>query len=169
MSPQNALVYVENIRKALSKIDPANEAYYTANAKAYSQKIRDIDQKLRQELDVLPVNKRYIVTCEGAFSYLIKDYELKELYLWPVNAENQGTPQQIRKVIDEVKANKVPTIFCESTVSAEAQKQVAAQTGAKFGGVFYVDSLSAADGVAPSYLDLLKYNINTLIKGLQEG
>ncbi|GFE70624.1 metal ABC transporter substrate-binding protein [Chroococcus sp. FPU101] len=169
MSPQNALIYVENIRKALVNLDPANAAYYTANAKVYSQKIRDIDQKLRQELDVLPENKRYIVTCEGAFSYLIKDYGLKELYLWPVNAENQGTPQQIRKVIDEVKTNKVPTIFCESTVSSEAQKQVAAQTRANFGGVFYVDSLSAADGVAPTYLKLLDYNVNTLIKGLQEG
>lgn len=169
MSPQNALIYVENIRKALINLDPANESYYTANAANYSQQIRKIDQKLRQELDVLPANKRYIVTCEGAFSYLIKDYGLKELYLWPVNAENQGTPQQIRKVIDEVKANQVPTIFCESTVSAESQKQVAAQTGAKFGGVFYVDSLSAANGVAPTYLKLLEYNINTLIKGLQEG
>jgi manganese transport system substrate-binding protein len=169
MSPQNALVYVENIRKALINLDPANESYYTANAANYSQQIRKIDQKLRQELDVLPANKRYIVTCEGAFSYLIKDYGLKELYLWPVNAENQGTPQQIRKVIDQVKANQVPTIFCESTVSAESQKQVAAQTGAKFGGVFYVDSLSAANGVAPTYLKLLEYNINTLIKGLQEG
>lgn len=169
MSPQNALVYVENIRKALVKIDPANESYYTANAEAYSQQIQEIDQKLRQELDVLPVNKRYIVTCEGAFSYLIKDYGLKELYLWPVNAENQGTPQQIRKVIDQVKANQVPTIFCESTVSAKSQKQVAAQTGAKFGGIFYVDSLSAADGVAPTYLKLLEYNINTLVEGLQRG
>ncbi|PSF35154.1 metal ABC transporter substrate-binding protein [Aphanothece hegewaldii CCALA 016] len=169
MSPQNALVYVENIRKALIKLDPANEAYYTANAATYSQQIREIDQKLRQEIAALPPNKRYMVTCEGAFSYIIQDYGLKELYLWPVNAENQGTPQQIRKVIDEVKTNKIPTIFCESTVSAESQKQVAAQTGAKFGGVFYVDSLSAADGVAPTYLKLLDYNINTLIKGLQEG
>lgn len=169
MSPQNALVYVENIRKALVEIDPANEAYYTANAEAYSQQIREIDQKLRQEIAALPENERYMVTCEGAFSYLIKDYGLKELYLWPVNAESQGTPQQIRKVIDEVKANQVPTIFCESTVSAESQKQVAAQTGAKFGGVFYVDSLSSADGVAPTYLKLTEYNVDTLIKGLQRG
>jgi manganese transport system substrate-binding protein len=167
MSPQNALIYVENIRKALAQLDPANEAAYGANAKAYSQQIRDIDRKLRKALAVLPMNQRYMVTCEGAFSYIIKDYGLKELYLWPVNAEQQGTPQQMRTVIDQVKANRVPAVFCESTVSAEAQKQVARQTGAKFGGIFYVDSLSATDGAAPTYLKLLEYNIDTLIAGLK--
>jgi manganese transport system substrate-binding protein len=167
MSPQNALIYVENIRKALAQLDPANEATYRTNANAYSQKIREIDRKLRKALAVLPANQRYMVTCEGAFSYIIKDYGLKELYLWPVNAEQQGTPQQLRTVIDQVRANRVPAVFCESTVSADAQKQVARQTGAKFGGIFYVDSLSATDGVAPTYLKLLEYNISTLITGLK--
>jgi manganese transport system substrate-binding protein len=169
MSPQNALIYVENIRKALAKLDPANETTYRANAKTYSQKIRGMDRKLRKALAVLPANQRYMTTCEGAFSYIVKDYGLKELYLWPVNAEQQGTPQQLRTVIDQVKANRVPAVFCESTVSAEAQKQVAQQTGAKFGGIFYVDSLSATDGVAPTYLKLLEYNIDTLIAGLKGG
>jgi manganese transport system substrate-binding protein len=169
MSPQNALIYVENIRKALANLDPTNEATYRANAKAYSQQIREIDRKLRKALAALPENQRYMTTCEGAFSYIIKDYGLKELYLWPVNAEQQGTPQQLRTVIDQVKANRVPAVFCESTVSAEAQKQVARQTGAKFGGIFYVDSLSATDGVAPTYLKLLEYNIDTLITGLKGG
>jgi manganese transport system substrate-binding protein len=167
MSPQNALIYVENIRKALAKLDPANAASYRTNAEAYRRQIREIDRKLRKALAVLPVNQRYMVTCEGAFSYIVKDYGLKELYLWPVNAEQQGTPQQLRTVIDQVRVNRVPAIFCESTVSAEAQKQVARQTGAKFGGIFYVDSLSATNGVAPTYLKLLEYNIDTLIAGLK--
>lgn len=169
MSPQNALIYVENIRKALAQLDPSHESTYRANANAYSRQIREIDRKLRKALEVLPVNQRYMTTCEGAFSYIVKDYGLKELYLWPVNAEQQGTPQQLRTVIDQVKANRVPAVFCESTVNTEAQKQVARQTGAKFGGIFYVDSLSATDGVAPTYLKLLEYNINTLITGLRGG
>jgi len=165
MSPQNALLYVENIRKALVEIDPDNAATYDANAKSYSQEIENIDRQLRQTIATLPPNHRYIVSCEGAFSYLARDYGLKELYLWSVNADTQGTPQQIRQVIDTVKAEKIPVIFCESTVRADAQKEVANQTGAKFGGVFYVDSLSPPDGVAPTYLKLLEYNVNTLVSG----
>ncbi|PZO37783.1 MAG: metal ABC transporter substrate-binding protein [Pseudanabaena frigida] len=167
MSPQNALIYVENIRKALGNLDPANAATYDANAKAYSQKILAIDAKLKQAIAVIPPDKRYIVSCEGAFSYLARDYGLKEVYIWPVNAEQQATPKQVEKVINTVKANQIPAVFCESTISNKAQLQVAKETGAKFAGVFYVDSLSPPDGPASTYLQLLEYNVNTLIKGLQ--
>ncbi|NJO77486.1 MAG: metal ABC transporter substrate-binding protein [Cyanobacteria bacterium RM1_2_2] len=169
MSPRNALVYVENIRKALVEIDPVNEAAYNANAQAYSQQIQAIDQKLQTSLSQLPDHRRYMVTCEGAFTYLIQDYNLKEIYLWPINSDQEGTPQQIRQAIDKVKANQVPIVFCESTVNAEAQKQVAREGGAKFGGIFYVDSLTDASGDAPTYIELLEYNVDTLIKGLQGG
>lgn len=169
MSPQDALIYIENIRKALVQLDPANEASYTANAKTYSQQIQAVDQRLRTALAALPENQRYLVSCEGAFTYLTQNYGLKEIYLWPINAEQEATPQQIRKAIDQVKANQVPVVFCESTVNDKAQRQVASEAGAKFGGVFYVDSLTDGNGAAPTYLKLLEYNVNTLIKGLQGG
>jgi manganese transport system substrate-binding protein len=167
MSPQNALIYVENIRQALGTLDPDNAAIYDANATAYSQQIRAIDQKLKQAIAAIPPAQRYMVSCEGAFSYLARDYGLKEVYIWPVNAEQQATPKQVERVIDTVKANQIPAIFCESTVNHEAQLQVAQETGAKFAGVFYVDSLSPEDGPAPTYLQLLEHNVNTLIQGLQ--
>ena len=167
MSPQNALIYVENIRKALGRIDPANALTYDANAKAYSQQIQAIDVKLKNAIAIIPPDKRYIVSCEGAFAYLARDYGLKEVYIWPVNAENQATPKQVQKVIETVRANQIPTVFCESTVSNQAQLQVVKETGAKYGGVFYVDSLSPPDGLTPTYLKLMEYNVNTLIKGLQ--
>ncbi|MFM7425971.1 MAG: metal ABC transporter substrate-binding protein [Elainella sp.] len=169
MSPQNALIYVENIRKAFETLDPANAATYRANAAAYSKQIQEIDQKLKQEIAALPPNRRYLVSCEGAFSYLARDYGLQEVYLWPVNAEQQATPRQVQRVIDMVKTNQIPAVFCESTVSNEAQLQVAKSSGAKFSGVFYVDSLSPPEGPAPTYLKLLEYNVNTLIKGLQNS
>jgi manganese transport system substrate-binding protein len=168
MSPQNALVYVENIRKALGEIDPANTSVYDANAKIYSQKIRVIDVKLKQAISAIAPDKRYIVSCEGAFSYFARDYGLKEVYIWPVNAEQQATPKQVQKVIETVKSQRIPAVFCESTVRNEAQLQVVKETGAKYGGVFYVDSLSPYEGPTPTYLKLLEYNANTLIKGLQE-
>ena len=167
MSPQNALIYVENIRKALVKIDPANTAVYDTNTKAYSEQIRSIDLKLKTAIAAVPPDKRYIVSCEGAFSYLARDYGLKEVYLWAVNAEQQATPKQVEKVIKVVKENKIPAVFCESTVNNKAQLQVARESGSKFAGVFYVDSLSPADGPASTYLKLLEYNVNTLIKGLE--
>lgn len=168
MSPKLALIYVENIRKALVNLDPKNTAIYNRNAQIYSQKIKAIDQELKSKISTIPPQKRYIVTCEGAFSYLAKDYGLKEVYLWAVNAEKQATPKQVQKVIDTVKNNKIPAVFCESTVSDEAQQQVVKETGAKFGGVFYVDSLSKKDGQVSTYLELLKYNVDTLVTGLTE-
>jgi manganese transport system substrate-binding protein len=166
MSPQNALIYVDNIRQALSRLDPANAEIYQKNAEAYQTQIRDLDQRLRQAVAQIPPEQRYLVSCEGAFSYLARDYGLKEIYLWAVNAEQQATPKQVARVIEAVKAKQIPAVFCESTVNDQAQRQVAQESGARYGGVFYVDSLSPPDGPAPTYLQLLEHNVNTLIQGL---
>ena len=165
MSPTNALIYVENIRKALVTHDPANAATYDANAAAYVEQIKALDAPLRARLDQIPADQRWLVTSEGAFSYLVRDYGLKELYLWPINADQQGTPQQVRKVIDEVRANRIPVVFSESTVSDKPAKQVAKETGAAYGGILYVDSLSEADGPTPTYLKLLEVTVDTIAKG----
>ncbi|OJT98263.1 MAG: iron ABC transporter substrate-binding protein, partial [Rhizobium sp. 63-7] len=133
MSPDNALIYVENIRKGLTQIDPANAATYAANAKAYSDKIRAEIEPMRQELAGLHDDQRWLVTSEGAFSYLARDFNLKELFLWPVNADQQGTPQQVRAVIDAMRANHIKAIFSESTVSDKPARQVASETGASYG------------------------------------
>jgi manganese transport system substrate-binding protein len=168
MSPQNALIYVENIRKALVKLDPPNTTTYNTNAKVYSEQIKSIDLRLKTAIAAVPPDKRYIVSCEGAFSYIARDYGLKEVYIWAVNAEQQATPKQVENVINIVKVNKIPAVFCESTVNDKAQRQVAKESGAKFAGVFYVDSLSPLDGPASTYLKLLEYNVSTLIKGLDD-
>lgn len=168
MSPEAALVYVDNIRKALAERDPANAETYAKNAAAYAEKIRATVQPIRDRLAAIPEERRWLVTSEGAFSYLARDFGLKELYLWPINADQQGTPQQVRKVIDAVRADRIPAIFSESTVSADPARQVARETGAKYGGVLYVDSLSDAGGPVPTYLDLLRVTTETIAKGLAE-
>lgn len=165
MSPANALIYVENIRKALVKHDPKNADAYNKNAADYSAKIKALDEPLRKRLAGIPESQRWLVTSEGAFSYLTRDYKMKEAYLWPINADEQGTPKQVRKVIDLVRKNKIPVVFSESTISDRAAKQVARETGAKYGGVLYVDSLSAAGGPVPTFLDLLKVTVETIAKG----
>lgn len=168
MSPSNALIYVENIKNALVKYDPQNADIYQKNAAAYAEKIKQLDKPLREKLSQIPTDQRWLVTSEGAFSYLAKDYDLKEGYLWPINAEQQGTPQQVRKLIDLVKKNHIPVVFSESTVSAKPAQQVAKESGAKYGGVLYVDSLSAADGPVPTYIDLLNVTVSTIVKGFEK-
>lgn len=165
MSPANALVYVENIRLALVKLDPANAATFDANAARYSAEIKAVDAKLREEMARLPENQRWLVTSEAAFSYLARDYGLRELALWPVNADEEGTPRQIQRVVDTVRQNKVPVVFSESTISDKPMRQVSTETGAKYGGLLYVDSLTDADGPAPTYLRMLQLNAETLLKG----
>ena len=165
MSPSNVLVYIENIRKALVEHDPENADTYNANAAAYAARIKAIDAPLRQRLAAIPEAQRWLVTSEGAFSYLARDYGLRELYLWPINADQQGTPQQVRHVIDAMRKHGVPVVFSESTVSDKPARQVAKETGARYGGVLYVDSLSDESGPVPSYLDLLRTTVETIAKG----
>lgn len=169
MSSAGALVYVDNIRDALVKHDPANAETYKANAETYKKAIEEAVAPIKAKLDTIPEDKRWLVSSEGAFSYLARDFGMKELYLWPINADQQGTPKQVRKVIDTVREHKIPAVFSESTISDKPARQVARETGAHYGGVLYVDSLSEPDGPVPTYIDLLKVTTSTIQKGLEEG
>lgn len=169
MSPDNAIIYVDNIRDAFVKYDPENADTYRANAEIYKQKITATIGPIRAKLDELNPEQRWLVTSEGAFSYLARDFNLKELFLWPVNADQQGTPQQVRNVVDTVRKYHIPAVFSESTVSDKPARQVARETGAHYGGVLYVDSLSEPDGPTPTYIDLLRVTADTAVTGILEG
>ncbi|MFY0692571.1 MAG: metal ABC transporter substrate-binding protein [Paracoccaceae bacterium] len=169
MGLDNALIYIDNIRDALATHDPDNAAVYDANAEAYKEDLRATIEPLRAAVEQVPADRRWLVTCEGAFSYLARDFGMKELYLWPMNADQVGTPQQVRAVIDGVSENNIPVVFCESTVNTSPAQQVARETGAAYGGVLYVDSLSTEDGPVPTYLDLLKVTSQTVVTGLTQN
>ena len=166
MGLNEALIYVDNIVNALSYYDKKNSELYFQNAAKYKEKIISTIEPLKESILQLPEKQRWLVTCEGAFSYLARDLSLKELFIWPMNADEVGTPKQIKKVIDRINENKIPIIFCESTVNQAPAMQIAKETGAKFGGILYVDSLSDKNGPVPTYLDLLKSTYNTVEKGL---
>jgi len=168
MSPSDATIYVANIRDALVRHDPDNAAIYEANAERYIAEIEAAIEPIRARLAEIPEERRWLVTSEGAFSYLARDFELKELYLWPINADSEGTPQQIRRVIDTMRENEIAAIFSESTVSDNPARQVARETGAAYGGVLYVDSLSGPDGAVPTYIDLLRVTTQTIADALTE-
>lgn len=168
MGLDNALIYIDNIVEAFAEHDPENAAVYVKNAGEYKDRLRATIEPLRRTIAEIPEDKRWLVTCEGAFSYLARDFGMKELYLWPMNADQVGTPQQVRSVIDGVRANDIPVVFCESTVNTAPAEQVARETGVAYGGELYVDSLSEADGPVPTYLDLLKVTSQTVARGLTE-
>jgi manganese/iron transport system substrate-binding protein len=166
MGLYTAQVYIDNIAAAFARHDPKNAETYARNAAAYKDRLRATLAPLKARIARIPESQRWLVTCEGAFSYLARDFAMKELYLWPINADQMGTPQQVRSVIDGVKAHGIPAVFCESTVNTAPAKQVARETGARYGGVLYVDSLSRADGPVPTYLDLLRVTAQTVADGL---
>ena len=162
ISPKRGIIYVDTLSRALSELKPESKTVFKKNAEIYKNKLLEIDEDFSLFLNTLKKNQKYLVSCEGAFTYLTNDYGLKEAYLWPVNAESQITPKRMAKVINLVKTNDIPAVFCESTVSSESQLAVARETGAKFGGNFFVDSLSEKNGPASSYIDLLKHNLNLI-------
>lgn len=166
MSPQLARVYLRNLRDAFIRLDPAHAADYRQNAATYERQLLALDDELRQVLAHIPPEQRVLVTCEGAFSYLAQDYGMDEAYLWPVNGEREVTPRRLAQLIDLVQRRAVPAVFCETTVNATTQQEVAAATGARFGGLFYVDSLSPPDGPAPTLLALQRHNARLIMDGL---
>ncbi|MCG8597158.1 MAG: metal ABC transporter substrate-binding protein [Kiloniellales bacterium] len=169
MSTDNALIYIENIRKALSDLDPPNAAQYAKNAEAYAERVRAVGSSLVEVLAELPEPQRFLVTSEGAFSYLARDLGLKEAFIWPINADQQGTPQQVRRVVDLVRQHKIPVVFSESTVSDRGARRIASETGARYGGVLYVDSLSDDGGPVPTYLDLMRVTTQTIADGFRHA
>jgi len=166
MSPVAAESYVETIREALTELDPEGAAEFASNAAAYTAELRALAAELTEAIDAVPESSRVLVTCEGAFSYLARDLRLAEQYIWPVNSEQQSTPQRIADTIRVVRERAVPVVFCESTVSPDPMLQVAESTGARYAGELYVDSLSEPDGPVPSYLELLRYDLALIVDGL---
>ncbi|ROZ86497.1 metal ABC transporter substrate-binding protein [Gordonia sp. OPL2] len=166
MSPTAVKTYADNISRALATIDPEHADAYRDNAASYGAQLDAEQRRLTSAVAALPPNERALVSCEGAFSYLARDTGLTEFYIWPVNSEQEATPQQMRRTVDFVRDRKVPAVFCESTVNDAPMRQVQRATGARFGGTLYVDSLSEPDGPVPTYLDLLRHDITTVVDGL---
>lgn len=166
MSPANVQIYVNNMVAAFQELDPANADVYKSNGAAYNATLQEVQDELVEKLSILPASQRALVSCEGAFSYLARDAGLTEKYIWAVNAEQQATPQQIAGAIEFVRANNVPAVFCESTVSAAPMERVVEATDAVFGGTLYVDSLSEADGPVPTYLELIRHDATVIADAL---
>lgn len=167
MSPVQARTYVDNAEKALARLSPEDTDYFARRADAFRGKLRDLERRTRAGVANNP--HAALVTCEGAFSYLARDLDLEEHFLWPVNSDAEGTPRQIREQIEFVKDKKVPAVFCESTINPAAQERVAQEAGVSLRGPLYVDSLSGPEGPVPTFLDLLNHDLDLILEGLDHA
>ncbi|MFV0255844.1 metal ABC transporter solute-binding protein, Zn/Mn family [Candidatus Liberibacter solanacearum] len=168
VSVKNAAIYIQNISKALKELDPGNAEEYEHNAKEYIQKIEAVLLPLKDRIANLSPEKRWFVTSEGCLVYLARDLDLKVLYLWPVNSAFERSPLKVRDAINQIRKNKIRFVFSESTNSDQPAKQIARDTNASYGGVLYVDTISKSNGPAPTYLDLLKYNLTLIADRLSQ-
>ncbi|AHA28229.1 metal ABC transporter solute-binding protein, Zn/Mn family [Candidatus Liberibacter americanus] len=162
MSVDNAIIYINNIRKALEELDPQNAKRYELNAQQYENTIKRTILPFKSKLDGLKEEDRWLVTSEECLVYLAEYLGFKSLYLWPINSHSEINPGQMRKVIDQMRKHKIKFIFSEGTNSDKPAKQVAYETNASYGGVLYVDTLTESDGPAPTYVDMLKLSFKTI-------
>ncbi|WP_010524835.1 metal ABC transporter solute-binding protein, Zn/Mn family [Nesterenkonia sp. F] len=172
LSPERGRTYVDVVEQALAELSPADSEVFAAHADSYRERLTEIAEDARTRLAAVEESTgspAQVVTCEGAFSYLAEDLGLEEHYLWPINSDTEGTPQQVEAQIEHVRAHEVPTVFCETTVNDDAQRQVAEASGATLGKPLHVDSLSAPDGPVPSYLELLRHDLDLIISGAEAG
>lgn len=169
MSPRQALTYVANIRDAFIALDPAHASTYQSCAARYSADLKRVDEQLRQQLASIPPAQRLLVSCEGSLAYIAADYGLEQISLWPSQATPTVEPERLAAVATTVRERRLPAVFCESTFDDSQQRQVAKASGARFGGTLHTDSLSNPDGLAPSYIELLRYNADLIQQGLKQS
>lgn len=167
-SISNAIVYVHNIRDALIKHDPENSQFYRNNARAYIQRLNELDAEMRERLSEMPPWKRKIITAHDAFGYLGHSYGIEFLAPIGTNTESEPCAKDMVKLIEEIKKHGVKTIFLENIANPKLIQQLAHETGARVGDVLYSDALSEQEGPAATYESMVQYNFNLFVRAMEE-
>lgn len=166
---QNGIKYVREIERILISKDPANEDTFAENTDAYVQKLTELDTQAKSAFDDIPEAKKLLVTSEGAFKYFAKAYGLEGGYIWEINTESQGTPDQMAQIIDSVKESEVPVLFVETSVDSRSMERVSQETGLPIYTKIYTDSISEEGEPGDSYYNMLKWNIEKIHEGLTQS
>lgn len=165
---RNGIRYAENARDALIEVDPENVAIYEENAKEYISKLEKLHQDAIDNFNKIPKEKRYLVTSEGAFKYFSDAYQFEAGYIWEINAENQGTPQQVKQIVDIINEKEIPVLFVETSIDPRSMEMVSEETGVPIGGTLFTDSLGKPDEDGDSYINMMEWNINVILENLTE-
>ncbi|WP_026831855.1 metal ABC transporter substrate-binding protein [Exiguobacterium undae] len=158
----NGIQYVENVKDGLIKEDPDNRADYEKNASAYIKELKTLDTKAKERFAAIPEEQRHLITSEGAFKYFSSAYDFKADYIWEINSDNQGTPDQVRRIVDLIKQQDIPVLFVETSVDRRSMETVSRETGVPIGGTLYTDSLGAKGKDGSTYLTMMEANFDTI-------
>ena len=161
-SVANAKIYVANIRDALIASDADGKAQYEAQASAYLAKLDEVEGELRAAIAAIPAERRKIITTHDAFGYFARAYGVEFIAPVGVSTESEASAQDVARIIRQVRAQKIPAVFLENVTDPRLARQISAESGAKLGGALYSDSLSAPDGPAGTYINMVRHNIREL-------
>ncbi|MGX6979821.1 metal ABC transporter substrate-binding protein [Vagococcus elongatus] len=168
LSLENGIRYVETITDYLIKVDGKNKDIYLENEEAYIKKLEELNQTAHEKLSSLPGNKKVLVTSEGAFKYFAREYGLTAEYIWEINTDTQGTPDQITRVAKIIKENDIPALFVETSVSPKTMEAVSRETGVEIFETIFTDSLAKEGTEGDNYYDMMKWNIDKISEGLSQ-
>ncbi|MBP2620569.1 metal ABC transporter substrate-binding lipoprotein [Streptococcus panodentis] len=165
---ENGIIYAQNIAKRLIEKDPKNKATYEKNLKAYVEKLSALDREAKEKFSNIPEEKKMIVTSEGCFKYFSKAYNVPSAYIWEINTEEEGTPDQIKTLVEKLRKTKVPSLFVESSVDERPMKTVSKDTNIPIYAKIFTDSIAEEGQEGDSYYSMMKYNLDKIAEGLAQ-
>ena len=162
----NGIRYVETITAVLKAKDPKHANYYQERSDTYLAKLKKLDAAAKEKFLDIPEKQRLLVTSEGAFKYFSKAYHVIPAYIWEINTEEQGTPDQMAEVLSKIKASEVKGLFVETSVSPKSMEQVSKETGLPIQSKIFTDSLAKKGQMGDTYYDMMKWNLDKIYQGL---
>jgi len=160
------ITYIQNIERVLSQHSPENADTFRENAQNFIAQLYALHSEWVGRFDHIPASQRILVTSEGAFRYFAAAYGLYVAYIWELNAEEEGTPEQMLNLINIVNNSEVRSLFGESSIDSQYIEQISEETGVPVFAMIFTDSLSESDGVAGTYYEMMRFNLETIYAGL---